>query len=217
MAKQLNKSVSGGSKINFSIGFNTDKTTLNEIKTSLNEIQKMTSSDLMSLNKGMDLATANTQLKEIRQTASTVQQALSNSFNKDLGTTNITKFNNELAKSGLSLTQIASTFNAAGAKGQSAFRNITTELLTTEVQLKKTHSLIQDMANTMANTVKWSIASSVMNNFSGSIQKAYGYVKELDTSLNNIRIVTEKSARDMESFSKKANDAAKALGAQTTT
>lgn len=217
MAKQLNKSVSGGSKINFSIGFNTDKTTLNEIKTSLNEIQKMTSSDLMSLNKGMDLATANTQLKEIRQTASTVQQALSNSFNKDLGTTNITKFNNELAKSGLSLTQIASTFNAAGAKGQAAFRNITTELLTTEVQLKKTHNLIQDMANTMANTVKWGIASSVMNSFSGSVQKAYGYVKELDTSLNNIRIVTGKSARDMESFSKKANDAAKALGAQTTT
>lgn len=217
MAKQLNKSVSGGSKINFSIGFNTDKTTLNEIKTSLSEIQKMTSSDLMSLNKGMDLTTANTQLKEIRQTASTVQQALSNSFNKDLGTTNITKFNNELAKSGLSLTQIASTFNAAGAKGQAAFRNITTELLTTEVQLKKTHNLIQDMANTMANTVKWGIASSVMNNFTGSVQKAYGYVKELDTSLNNIRIVTEKSARDMDVFSKKANDAAKALGAQTTT
>ena len=217
MAKQLNKSVSGGSKINFSIGFNTDKSALNQIKTSLTEIQKMTSSELMSLNKGMDLDTANTQLKEIRQTATTVQQALSSSFNKELGATNITKFNNELAKSGLTLNQIASTFNAAGIKGQTAFRNITTELLTTEVQLKKTHNLIQDMANTMANTVKWGIASSVMNNFSGSVQKAYGYVKDLDKSLNDIRIVAGKSAREMDEFGKKANKAAKELGAQTIT
>lgn len=216
MAKQLNKSVSGGNKINFSIDFNTNKNTLNDIKSSLAEIQKMTSSELMSLNKGMDLTAAETQLKEIRQTATTVQQALSNSFNKDLGSTNITKFNNELAKSGLSLKQIASTFNAAGAKGQAAFRNITTELLTTEVQLKKTHNIIQDMANTMANSIKWSIASSAINNFTGSVQKAYGYVQNLDRSLNDIRIVTGKSAKEMDGFSKKANIAAKELGTATT-
>jgi len=42
----------------------------------------------------------------------------------------------------------------------------------------------------MMNTVKWGIASSVMNTFTGSIQNAYNYVKVLDSSLTDIRIVT---------------------------
>lgn len=217
MAKQLNKSHSGGNQINYSIGFNTDKTTLNELKTSLVEIQKMTSSELMDLNKGMNVDEANTQLKEMRSMATSLRQALNNSFNKDLGTTNVTKFNSELSKTGYTLKNIADTFYAAGEKGKTAFRNLATEALTSERQIKKNHSLIQDMANTMANTVKWGIASSAMNNFTGSVQKAYSFVKQLDTSLNNIMIVTNKSSDDMAKFAKQANDAAKALGAQTTT
>lgn len=217
MAKQLNKSHSGGNQINYSIGFNTDKTTLNELKTSLVEIQKMTSSELMDLNKGMNVDEANAQLKEMRSMATSLRQALNNSFNKDLGTTNVTKFNSELSKTGYTLKSIADTFYAAGEKGKTAFRNLTTEALTSERQIKKNHSLIQDMANTMANTVKWGIASSAMNNFTGSVQKAYSFVKQLDTSLNNIMIVTNKSSDEMAKFAKQANDAAKALGAQTTT
>jgi hypothetical protein len=40
------------------------------------------------------------------------------------------------------------------------------------------------------NTVKWGIASSVMNSFTGSVQQAFSYVKSLDSALNDIRIVT---------------------------
>ena len=71
------------------------------------------------------------------------------------------------------------------------------------------------MATTMANTVKWGITSSIFNNMSSSIQKAYGYVKNLDGSLNDIRIVTDKSAESMEKFAVQANQAAKGLGAST--
>lgn len=217
MAKQLNKSIANGNRINFQIGFNADKSSLNDIQQSLSLISKMTQSDLMDINKGLNLSEANTQLKEIRETVTTVRQALINSFNKDLGTVNITKFNSELSKTGLNLQQVYTTLAKAGTKGQNAFRNLTTELLTTQMQLKKTHSVLEDMANTMSNTIKWSIASSFMNNFSGSIQKAFNFVKNLDTSLNNIRIVTGKSSNEMAEFAKEANAAAKALDAQTTT
>lgn len=218
MAKQLNKSHgNGGNQINFSLGFNVDNSTLNSLKTSLIEIQKLTSSELMSMNKGMDLNEANSKLKEMRVMATSLRQALNSSFNKDLGTTNITKFNTELKKTGYSVQTIADTFAMAGEKGKAAFRNLATEALTSEKQLKKNHNLIQDMANTMANTVKWGIASSAMNNFTGSVQKAYSFVRQLDSSLNNIMIVTNKSSDDMAKFAKQANDAAKALGAQTTT
>ena len=216
MAKQLNKAVSGGGNINFQIGLTSDTTGLNQLKTSLTELQKMTSSDLMDINKNMNIQQANSQLKELKSMASSVQLALGAAFNKELGTVNVTKFNAELGKTGYSLQTISNAFNAAGEKGRTAFRNLATEALTAQRQIKQTHNIIQDMANTMANTIKWSIASSAMNNFTGSIQKAYSYVKQLDTSLNNIMIVTNKSSGDMERFAKQANKAAQALGAQTT-
>lgn len=217
MAKQLNKSVAGRNEIIFDVGFNVDKTNLNNIRTSLSELSKMTASNLMDLDKNLNTQQANANLQKLRRTVTSVQQALTNSFNQNLGTVNVTKFNTELSKTGLNLRSVANIFRSAGVQGESAFRNLATEVLTTNKQIKQTHHLLQDMANTMANTVKWSIASSVMNNFSGSVQKAYGYVKKLDKSLNDIRIVTDKSAEDMDRFAKQANKAAKELSAQTTT
>jgi hypothetical protein len=52
-------------------------------------------------------------------------------------------------------------------------------VLTTNLQLKETHSILNDMGTTMMNTVKWGIASSVMNTFTGSVQQAFQYVKSL--------------------------------------
>jgi TP901 family phage tail tape measure protein len=71
------------------------------------------------------------------------------------------------------------------------------------------------MSLTMANTIRFGISSSIFNNFTGSIQKAYDYVKKLDKSLNDIRIVSNASAADMERFAKYANTAAQNLGATT--
>jgi hypothetical protein len=54
-----------------------------------------------------------------------------------------------------------------------------TSVLTTNLQLKETRSLIDEMGTTMMNTVKWGIASSVMNTFTGSVRQAFQYVKSL--------------------------------------
>ena len=56
------------------------------------------------------------------------------------------------------------------------------------------------MGKTMSNTIKWGLSSSAWNTMTGSFQKAYGYIKDLDRSLNNIRIVSGKSADDMARF-----------------
>ena len=50
----------------------------------------------------------------------------------------------------------------------------------------------------------------------GAIQTAYHYAEDLNSSLNDIRIVTGKSADEMERFGRQANEAAKALGKATT-
>lgn len=72
------------------------------------------------------------------------------------------------------------------------------------------------MATTLTNTIKWNVASGAVNNMSRAVEQAWGYTKSLDTSLNNIRIVTGKSAEEMGNFAVKANEAAQSLGKTTT-
>ena len=67
----------------------------------------------------------------------------------------------------------------------------------------------------MANTVKWGIASSVMNNFTNSVQQAFQYVQSLDSALTDIRIVTGDSREEMAKFAQEANNAAQSLGRST--
>jgi len=52
----------------------------------------------------------------------------------------------------------------------------------------------------MANTIKWGIASSVMNSFTNSVRSAFDYVKGLDAALTDIRIVTGDSTEKMRQF-----------------
>lgn len=68
---------------------------------------------------------------------------------------------------------------------------------------------------TMKNTARWQISSSVLHGFVGSLQQAYGYTKNLDESLNNIRIVSGANADEMARFAEQANKAAKALNTTT--
>jgi len=49
----------------------------------------------------------------------------------------------------------------------------------------------------MVNTIKWGVASSIMNSFASSVQGAFTYVESLEKSLTNIRIVTGDSQEKM--------------------
>lgn len=202
--------MANGGSIKYSVGFNVDKTGLNQMKASLQELLNLTKQDLIKINgKATDA-----ELDKIKKSAKEVESALERAFNPNLGTLNVSKFNQELKK--LDVNRIYRDFSMAGQAGRNAFRNITSDILTTNMQLKQTHTLLDNMATTMANTIKWGVASSIMNTFTGSVQQAYGYVKNLDSSLNDIRIVTNKSADEMAKFAIQANKAAKELGASTT-
>jgi TP901 family phage tail tape measure protein len=83
-------------------------------------------------------------------------------------------------------------------------------------QLKESHKTLDKIAETLANSAKWHVASSAINGVTRSIEQAWGYTKALDSSLNDIRIVTGKSAEEMANFAVQANDAAKSLGKTTT-
>ena len=194
-------------KITYGIDFNVDNSNLQKVRSELNEISKLGKYAIKVNVEGSNLDT-------LKQSAKELQNAFENAFNPRLNTINIEKFNQSLKN--LDIKRIEADFSQLGTKGAAAFRNMTSEILTTQREVRKTSNFIDSMATTLGNTIKWSVASSAINTVTGKIQEAWGYTKKLDQSLNDIRSVTEKSADSMEKFAKSANKAAKNLGTATT-
>ena len=201
-----------GGQINFGVGFNVDKSELNDLKKAIDQIYATKPSSIIDAKSITD---ARARLTEIQNTAGKVEEALTKAFNPKLNTVNITKFNTELANSGLTLEQIYKDFSQVGDVGQRAFTKLSAEILTTNTTLKNTQTILDKMGETLINTVKWNISSSVINGFTSAIQSAYNYVKVLDASLTDIRVVTGDSREQMDKFAESANSAAAALGRQT--
>ena len=197
---------SSNNRINFQVGYNVDQASVSAVKKSLQQIGKIKPTNFTGTKKELD---------QIKLTANKVEQALEKAFNINLNSLNVSAFKQELQSAGLSVDMIYQQFSKAGVQGQNAFRNMASSVLTTNLQLKQTKSLITSMGQTMANTVKWGIASSIMNSFSNSVRQAFQYTKSLDSALTDIRIVTGDSVEQMREFAKEANSAAQGLGRST--
>ena len=200
-------------EIDYIVNAKINKAGFNALKSEIQSLRNLSERDLINIGSAKTFSEAKTQLESIKNSASQVELALNKAFSVKLGTVSLSKFNNELKS--LDIKAIAADFNKAGAAGTSAFSSMAASVLTTKNQIKETNKWLDEMGKTMSNTVKWGLSSSAWNTMTGSFQKAYNYAKDLDKSLNNIRIVSEKSADDMTRFAVQANKAAKALGATT--
>lgn len=94
---------------------------------------------------------------------------------------------------------------------------VATAIGAAELPLKRSNQLLNQLWITMKNTARWRLTTGALNAFIGGLQQAFGYSKSLNASLNDIRIVTGKSADEMARFAKEANQAAKELSTTTTT
>ena len=196
----------GGNRIQIGVGFNIDKSGLEQLQSLIQQIANRGKDPGQKINDG---------LRKAASTAEELNAILAKTFNSDLGTLNVMKFNQELAKSGMTMQSIQQDFAKAGSSGALAYNRLAQSILNTNFQLKESNKLLDSMATTMANTVRWSITSGIVNAITNSISKAVTYAKQLDSSLNDIRIVTDKSADSMASFAEDANKAAQSLGAST--
>ena len=95
----------------------------------------------------------NTDFQAVLNTVNSVEAALKNSFNADLGSINVSKFQQELQSCGMSINTVRQHLNSAGAEGQAAFRNLTTQIMTANMQVKQTNSFLQSMGKTFVNTL----------------------------------------------------------------
>ena len=198
-------------QVKIGIGFDVDKNGLKELENIQNQLINISAQG----NQAKGPSDLTKGLKEAGQTASKLYDILEKSYSANLGTVNVTKFKQELDKAGISVKTMKQDLAKAGTQGNAAFASLSSALLNTNVQLKKSSTLLDEMAQSMSNTVTWGITSSIFNRITNSVQDAFHYVKQLDSSLNDIRIVTDKSAESMAKFAVQANNAAKNLGAST--
>lgn len=196
--------MAGSNRIDFTIGFNIDKTGFTQLNESFDKVTALS-----------QMPGATKQLKEAGAMAQQVGTILRESFNYDFGQINIGKFTQGLNQAGISMQQLRTGLYSAGSVGQNSFATLGSSILNTKIQIKESNSLLDQMATTMTNTVKWGIASGVFNKITQSVREAFTYVQKLDKSLNDIQIVTNKSSQDMQTFAKEANNAAKGLGKST--
>ena len=204
-----------GGNIQFSVGFKVDNSSLSSLKKELEQIKQITPTELMNINPTItSMNKARSELGKLQYDINQIQSAFNNAFDTTTGVTNIVKLNQSLQQ--LDLSRISQNFNMLGTQGQQAFTKIAAQAMTTNLKFKETNNTLDKMGKTLGNTIKWTISSKAINTFTGAVQQAWGYVQHLDTSLNDIRIVTGKSAEEMDVFAKKANEAAQSLGAATT-
>lgn len=204
-------------KVKIDVGFNIDNTQLNKLKASLDELSKMGIKDIQKASPNLPKSGQGSPRSEWMKMKDIIDQvtiAEQKAFNTKLGIVNVRKLSTELKN--MNIDQLANHFNNFGEKGRKAFLELSKAALTTNASFKDTKTLLDHIGETMINTVNWSIASSTVNAMTNGVSQAIGYVKSLDSSLNDIRIVTGKSADEMDLFAKKANDAAISLGKSTT-
>ena len=207
----------GQGTYNLVVRASADRQSFENVKRSLQEMSKVVNQEMakVQMNQSSIFGFDHKELQAISKDLTSFEQMFSKSFSDRLGSINLTNFNQALKNSNINLNNIAKAYALGGDKGKQYFRELTAEILSTNRNLKETKTFLDGMATTMGNTIKWGISSSVMNSFTGSVEKAYGYVKNLDKSLNDIRIVSSKSAIEMEKFAQQANKAAQSLGSST--
>ena len=202
MAKQLNV---------VNLKFTADTT---QAKQQLQELQSQLSKLTMT-GTGPKL-NFTSEIQEATKAAAQLEVQLKNATNVNTGKLDLGKFNEAMIKSGMSLSKYQNQLRNLGPDGDKAFAQLALSITKAEIPLKRSNALITEMWTTLKNTARWQISSSALHAFMGTLQSAYGYAKDLDESLNNIRIVTNKSTDEMAKFAKEANKAAKALSATTT-
>lgn len=198
--KQLN--------IDLTVNANTKQAEKNiqELSDSLKKLADIQPLEGMSLNK--DMQSAVTSAREL-------QHHLSGAMNSKTGNLDLSKLSKSLKSANTDIATLSSGLLRAGRDGEQAFMNVQRALSTASVQINKANGLLGEFWVTLKNTARWQISSTALHAFVGSLQTAYGYAKNLDESLNNIRIVTGHNIEYMDKFAEKANKAAKALSSTT--
>lgn len=156
------------------------------------------------------------QIQEASAAALQLKQSLAKCTDVTTGKLNLASFNADLAKAGTNVQQLQQSLLAAGSAGMSAFTQLNNAIIQSTNKANSLFNKNSQIMRALSGALANQIASKALQATIGSISSAYSYAQRLDTSLNNIRIVTGQSADQMKDFAIQANKAAQSLSTTTT-
>ena len=180
------------------------KNSINELVKSLQSIQ----------SKPTDLVNTDS-IKTASKAALELQEHLRKAVNVDTGKLDLSRFVTSLNSSKKTLEDYRVALNRIGPEGNRAFIQLAHNINNSETSTVRLNKTMQNFLNTLKNTVKWQISSNITHGLESTISHAYNYAKQLDGVLNDIRIVSGKSAEEMANFAVAANRSAQELSTTT--
>ncbi len=201
-----------GRNIQVNLQFNAN---VQNAKTQLQNLQTQLNNLINSNAVGTSLGIT-PQIQEATRSAMDLKIALNNAMNVNTGKLNLNKFQSELNRMGKDIGYFSQQMKVLGPEGVKAFTQVASAVAQADTKLFSLQGGMKKLANTFMNTVRWQLTSQAIMAVTNAISETVSYAKDLDTSLNNIRIVTGKSADQMATFAKQANNAAKVLSTSTT-
>ena len=149
------------------------------------------------------------------QSAKMLNQHLTAATNVNTGKIDFTALQTSLKTANTDLATLSHNLLAMGPKGQQAFSQVANAIAHADLSTKKANATLQAFGTTLMNTIKWQAASTLIHGVMSTFSAAVTHVESLDRALNNIQIVSNKSAIEMAAFAKRAQEASAALSSTT--
>ena len=197
------------SNINVNINF---KANTEAAKNNINSLQSLLTQITQTKNIGLD----SNALGQAKTSAQELQMHLENAVNVNTGKLDLGKFNASLKAAGSDLTTLSANLRNVGPVGQQAFMKLASAIASAQTPMLNISNAIAQFGKTLVNTIKWQLASNLIHGVQGALQAAVSHAKDLNSALNDIRIVTGYSIDKMAEFTNAARTAAKELNTTTT-
>ena len=199
-------------RVDITLAFQADtqkaKQNLLDLQKTLQEVGKLPANSQAFFN--------DQEFKKASQAALELQKHMAAALNPKTGNIDLSRLTTSLKSAGTDLATLTNKFKYAGEAGQQAFLQVAKSISYAETPAIRLNGTLTKFAATMKQTVRYQLTNSMYRGITSAISSAYNYAKDLNESLNNIRIVTGQSTSEMAKFAKEANLAAKALGTTTT-
>lgn len=200
-----NKTVSVG--ISFDADISKAQAKIQTLQQSLNKVSSLTTTTNSSQ--------LTTQISQASAAAQQLQMHLNNAFNANTGNLDLSLLDKSLKTSNSNLTTLSTSLLGAGKVGQQAFAQVAQAIAQADQPMLKISNKLQDFVVSLKNAAKYQLSNTIIQGFSSAINSAISYTKDLNSSLNDIRIVSGASADEMARFAEQANKAAKSLSSTT--
>ena len=190
--------------IQFDIGFKVDAKSLEgQLNTIHQEIQNAFKVDAgFSGGMSKEISNAVVQARSLEKAlqAATTDKGLS-----------FSSMNAELRKAGTNMNQVVSGLIAGGDAFKGSANEALTAFASANRQVITLNSHLQEMGRVFLQSMKFTVAQQAIQGLQNMLQESYEWVVDLDSQLNQIQIVSGKTAQQMEAVSAQIVERSRAL------